>query len=428
MSDGSTRARGRSDGPSRARRVLLLNGALGLGIAWSCWAAAHLAWSDPDPGRGPRGPFDQRGPGPHGGDGGPTTVDVSWVAVPFLLLLAAGVAGRWRWPRAAFVVSAVGIAGFFATTSTFFAPALLALALTVYPMAVGLPPRRWVGLLALLVPVVVAAHRGEAYLGALDPVLYAELVMAAALAVLPALLVLLRRARREAERRDRQEDRRRTAYEERLRVAREVHDVVGHSLSVVTMQAGVALHVLDKQRAGDPVPVEVTAALEAIRRSSRDALAELRTTLGMFRDPAGEPRTPTAGLDRLDDLVGALRSAGREIDVVRTDDRREPLPAAVDQAAFRIVQEALTNVIRHAGDARAAIRVDRGPEALVVEVADDGPATAVPEEGNGIRGMRERAASLGGDVVLAPGARGGLVVRARLPLVGTTVAVPSAPA
>ena len=414
---------------SRARRVLLLNAALGLGVAWLCWTAAHLAWPGPDLDGGPRGRVERGGPMPRGMGGGPRLVDVSWVAAPFLLLLAVGIALRWRRPRAAFVAAAVGVGGYFATTSTFFAPALLALALVVYPMAAGLPLRRWVGLLALLVPVVVAAHRGEAYLGALDPVLYAELVMAAALAVLPALLALLRRSRREAERRDREEDRRRTAYEERLRVAREVHDVVGHSLSVVTMQAGVALHVLDKQRStGDPVPPEVTAALEAIRRSSRDALAELRTTLGMFRDPAGEPRTPTAGLDRLDDLVGALRSAGRHIDVVRTGGGAAPLPAAVDQAAFRIVQEALTNVIRHAGDARAEIRIDRTPVALVLEVTDDGPVATLPEEGNGIRGMRERATALGGEVVLGPGSRGGLVVRARLPLAAADALASPGPA
>ncbi|MGI3781385.1 MAG: sensor histidine kinase, partial [Janthinobacterium lividum] len=321
---------------SRSRRVLLLNAGLGLGIAWFCWTGAHVAWQRAEtdrspygmPGAGRPGPGDARGPFGRGDDL-LETVPVSWVAVPFLLLLAAGVALRWRWPRAAFVACAVGVGGFFGAT-TFFGPVLLALALTVYPMAVTLPLRRWVGLLALLVPVVLAAHHGEAYLGALDPVLYAELVMAVALAVLPALVALLRRGRREAVHRDREEDRRRTAYEERLRIAREVHDVVGHSLSVVTMQAGVALHVLDKQRAaGEPVPPEVSASLEAIRRSSRDALAELRTTLGVFRDPAGEPRTPIAGLDRLDDLVGALRAAGRRIDVVRTPEDPGPLPTAV---------------------------------------------------------------------------------------------------
>ena len=414
---------------TRSRRVLLLNALLGLGIAWSCWMGAHVPWRAPDPARSPYGP---RYGGPGFGDGEPGrggddlfwVAHVSWVAVPFLVLLAAGVALRWRWSRAAFVACAVGVGGFFAATS-FFGPVLLALALTVYPMAVTLPPRRWVGLLALLVPVVLAAHHGEAYLGALDPLLYAELVMAAAFAVLPALVALLRRSRREALHRDRAEDRRRTAYEERLRIAREVHDVVGHSLSVVTMQAGVALHVLDKQRAsGEPVSPEVSASLEAIRRSSRDALAELRTTLGVFRDPAGEPRTPTAGLDRLDDLVAALRAAGRRIDVVRPlDHDGTPLPAAVDSAAFRIVQEGLTNVVRHAGNARATVRVVRERDALVVEVSDDGPGVARLEEGNGIRGMRERASSLGGTVALGAGPRGGFVLRAELPLTAARQAV-----
>ena len=411
---------------TRARRVLLLNAGLGLLIAWVCWAGAHVSWTDGDrSGPGDGGP--RRG-GP-GGRGGETLqlVDVSWAAVPFLLLLAAGVALRWRWPRVAFVVCAAGVGGFFGVTA-FFGPALLAVALTVYPMAVTLPLRRWVGLLALLVPVVLAAHHGEAYLGALDPVLYAELVMALGLAVLPALVALLRRTRRETVLRDREEDRRRTAYEERLRIAREVHDVVGHSLSVVTMQAGVALHVLEKQRAaGQPVPAEVNASLEAIRRSSRDALAELRTTLGVFREPEGGLRAPTAGLDRLDDLVGALRAAGRRIDVVRADGAGKPLPAAVDQAAFRIVQEGLTNVVRHAGDARATVRVERAPGALVVEVSDDGPGVARLEEGNGVRGMRERAASLGGTVTFGPtggpGGPGGFVLRAELPVVDLDAAV-----
>lgn len=412
---------------TRSRRVLLLNSGLGLGIAWFCWLGAHVTWEGTGAGRVPDGGPRHGGPG--GGPGmGPRgqdltwVLDVSWVAVPFLLLLATGVALRWRWPRAAFVASAVGVGGFFGVT-VFFGPALLALALTVYPMAVTLPLRRWVGLLALVVPVVLAAHHGEAYLGTLEPVLYAELVIAVAFAVLPVLVALLRRGRREALHRDREEDRRRTAYEERLRIAREVHDVVGHSLSVVTMQAGVALHMIDKQRtAGEPVSAEVTASLEAIRRSSRDALAELRTTLGVFRDPAGESRTPTAGLDRLDDLVGALRAAGRRIDVVRPLELDQaPLPAAVDQAAFRIVQEGLTNVVRHAGEARATVRVVRGPGRLVVEVSDDGPGASRLEEGNGIRGMRERASSLGGTVVFGPGTSGrgerGFVLRAELPLV-----------
>jgi signal transduction histidine kinase len=162
----------------------------------------------------------------------------------------------------------------------------------------------------------------------------------------------------------------------------------------------------------------VAASLEAIRTTSREALAELRTTLEVFRDPdGGEPRAPLPGLARLDGLVGALRQAGRTVEVVR-EGAAAPLPAAVDQAAFRIIQEALTNVVRHAEQAAAVVRVRQDPGRLVVEVSDDGPATRVPAAGNGIRGMGERARAVGGtlDVLTRPG--GGLVVRAVLPLGG----------
>jgi signal transduction histidine kinase len=178
------------------------------------------------------------------------------------------------------------------------------------------------------------------------------------------------------------------------------------------MQAGVALHVLDRR------PDQVAESLEAIRTTSREALAELRMTLGMFRDPNGEgPRAPLPGLARLDELVAALRKAGRTVTVERVPpEDSEPLSAAVDQAAFRIIQEGLTNVVRHAENATATVRVVRERERLVVEVADNGPATAAPVPGNGIRGMEERARGVGGLVQVTPRAGGGLLVRAVLPL------------
>ena len=124
-----------------------------------------------------------------------------------------------------------------------------------------------------------------------------------AIAVVPATIALLLRARREGEREVREQERRRYAYEERLRIARDVHDVVGHSLAVITMQAGVALHVLDKERTAQPRPDRVAESLEAIKKTSREALAELRTTLEVFRSDAEEPLSPVPGLGRLDDLV-----------------------------------------------------------------------------------------------------------------------------
>jgi signal transduction histidine kinase len=216
----------------------------------------------------------------------------------------------------------------------------------------------------------------------------------------------------------REQERRRYAYEERLRIARDVHDVVGHSLAVITMQAGVALHLLDKERNVQPRPDRVAESLEAIKRTSREALAELRTTLEVFRGEANEPRSPLPGLARLDDLVEGLRAAGRDVTLVQEEsDDLQALPAAVDQAAFRITQEALTNIVRHAVAAHATVRVIRQAGTLIIEISDDGPAASVPADGNGIRGMRERAAAVGGTLQVLVRVPSGLVIRADLPLV-----------
>jgi signal transduction histidine kinase len=307
-----------------------------------------------------------------------------------------------------------------------FGPVFVAPALGIYAMAIAAPLRRWVPLVALLVPMIMAGHWQDRYLGLLNPSLYAGLVSGIAIAVVPAMIALLRRSRRETEREVRAQERRRTAYEERLRIARDVHDVVGHSLSVITMQAGVALHLLEKRHAlddrqapGQPRSDQVAESLEAIKKTSREALAELRTTLGVFREDPDQPRAPLPGLGRLDDLVGALRAAGRTVEVVHEPVHDHvPLPAAVDQAAFRIIQESLTNVTRHTGSARATVRIGYAGDRLVVEVADDGPAGAVPAEGNGIRGMQERARAVGGTVTLSTNSPSGLVVRAELPIAG----------
>ena len=279
------------------------------------------------------------------------------------------------------------------------------------------PLRTWAPLLILLVPMIMAGHWREPYVGLLNPAFYGALVSAFAIAVVPAMIALLFRARRESEREVREQERRRYAYEERLRIARDVHDVVGHSLAVITMQAGVALHLLDKERAAQPRPDRVADSLEAIKKTSREALTELRTTLEIFRADSGEPRSPLPGLGRLDDLVNGLRSAGREVALAQEQaDDLPPVSAAVDQAAFRIIQESLTNVVRHAPTAHATVRVTRETGMLAVEVSDDGPATSVPPDGNGIRGMRERARAVGGTVQVSVREPSGLVVRADLPL------------
>jgi signal transduction histidine kinase len=367
-----------------------------------------------------------------------TTVDPSPWVIPAVIVLALGIATRRVWPRAAFIVTVAGVGTYLATGATF-GPIFLGPALGVYAMASGtrlfadqtpdtlgpaMPPlRSWAPLLILLLPMIMAGHWQEPYLGLLNPTFYGALLSAFAIAVVPAMIALLLRDRRESEREVREQERRRYAYEERLRIARDVHDVVGHSLAVITMQAGVALHLLDKERTTQQRPDRVAESLEAIKKTSREALAELRTTLEVFRSDTDGLRSPLPGLARLDALVDGLRSAGREVTIVRQDsnnhrsDDHHAIPAAVDQAAFRIIQESLTNVVRHAGPAHVSVGVSREAGMLTVEVSDDGPATSVPPDGNGIRGMRERARAVGGTLQVSVREPSGLLVRADLPLV-----------
>ncbi|MEU6747922.1 histidine kinase [Spirillospora sp. NPDC046719] len=223
----------------------------------------------------------------------------------------------------------------------------------------------------------------------------------------------------EAER-TREEAARRRAGEERLRIARELHDSLTHSISVIKVQAGVAVHLA--HRRGEEVP----PALVAIQEASGDAMRELRATLEVLRDSGDSDDgdgsgggAAASGLDRLGDLVDRARSAGLDATVTVSGARRD-LPAEVDRAAYRIVQEALTNVSRHAGGAAAAVCVDYADGALVVQVEDDGKADpdAPPVPGKGLLGMRERVAALGGRLRAEPRAEGGFIVRAELPLEG----------
>ncbi len=267
------------------------------------------------------------------------------------------------------------------------------------------------------------------------------------------LLVLLTaaevaRARRERALeavRTREEEARRRASEERLRIARELHDVLAHSISLINVQAGVALHLMDER------PEQARTALAAIKQASKEALGELRSVLGVLRQTGEEPaRAPPPGLARLDELVSQAALAGLEVRT-RVEGAARPLPAGVDLAAFRIVQEALTNVARHAGAATATVRVAYGERDVIVQVDDDG--RGVPPHGtsggtsggdrtsgsgtsgggtsgdgtsgdgtsgggNGIPGMRERAAALGGRLEAGPRPGGGFRVLAWLPVDG----------
>jgi len=239
---------------------------------------------------------------------------------------------------------------------------------------------------------------------------------------------------------EREEQSRRAVAEERLRIARELHDVVAHSMSVIAVQSAVGGHVMDTQ------PEEARHALAAIEATSRSALTEMRRLLGILRQD-GEPTgslAPAPGLADLTPLVAQVGEAGLQV-WVQVDGERGPVPPLVDLSAYRIIQEALTNVIKHAASASAYVKVSYEKGAVVLEITDDGPgrkdsghgtgpggpdggrgagadgrradaATSQFSTGHGIIGMRERVAVFGGEFAAGPRAGGGFRVFARFPI------------
>ena len=230
-----------------------------------------------------------------------------------------------------------------------------------------------------------------------------------------------RRDRLGAQRRTREEEGLRRAEEERLRIARELHDVLAHNISLINVQSGVALHLLQER------PEQARTALSVINEASAEALREMRSVLGVLRRVDEQaPRAPTAGLERLDELVERAAAAGVTVEL-STAGHPRALATSVDLAAYRIVQESLTNVARHAGGGRAIVSLDYGPDALAIVIQDDGARVPVNAaiaghgegSGNGIAGMRERAAALGGRLEAGPRSDGGgFGVRAWLPYAG----------
>jgi signal transduction histidine kinase len=350
-------------------------------------------------------------------------------AAAWALLLAASGAllARRRHPLAVLALTAAATVAWLAAAYPY-GPAFLPLSLAVYTLATVTAGTRLpalVGGVAALLVLLVAlgvADGGTWRREELPGVLLAWL----ALLGVPLWVGVVARSRRERA----AEQARRRADDERLRVARELHDVVSHSIAMINFRAGVALHVLDRR------PEQAREALTAIRQASAGALQELRATLGVLRQPAGGERSQASlpGLAQLEELVAGVAGPGPPVAVV-VDGEPAELPPAVDLAAYRVVQESLTNVVRHAGAARATVRVAFGPADLVVEVTDDGAApppdpsrsTGAPLRGSpdpsgggghGIAGMRERVVALGGELHAGPDPRGGFRVRARLPLAG----------
>jgi signal transduction histidine kinase len=215
----------------------------------------------------------------------------------------------------------------------------------------------------------------------------------------------------EAER-TREEAAKRRADEERLRIARELHDSLTHQISIIKVQAEAAVHVA--RRRGEQVPEALLAIQEAVREATR----ELRATLEALRD---DDTTPPPGLDHIEELVERARTMGLDA-TLTIEGRRHDVPAAVSRTVYRIVQESLTNVARHANAATASVRIDHRPDVLSVRVDDDGRAApgTVPTPGVGLQGMRERVTALGGRLRAGPRAEGGFTVQAELPVERTS--------
>jgi signal transduction histidine kinase len=217
---------------------------------------------------------------------------------------------------------------------------------------------------------------------------------------------------RQAER-TREEEARSRVDAERLRIAREVHDTVAHAIVIINIQAGVTAYLLDKR------PEGAREALETIEQTSAQALREMRAVLGVLRD-SDNGRAPHPGLVHVDELAALAREAGLDV-TLEVPPATAPLPSAVDHTAYRIVQESITNVIRHVGPTRVTVALDYGTDALEVRVTDEGAPDGVvhrgsAEPGRGIVGMRERCGLLGGELSAGPRPGGGFEVKARLPL------------
>lgn len=331
---------------------------------------------------------------------------------------AVALAFRRTYPTPALVTVTAAV-GVYLLDGNLYGPVLFSLFAAVYTAGAHRPLRRAVVTAGIVLAVLVACAVIGSGVGP-DPVMTQVAWVAGPLAIGVTV-----RVGREQVLQARRDEARRQADAERLRVAQEVHDVVGHGLAAITMQAEIALHLLEKQSAqsssAQSSPVHSSPAWEAlmaISRTSRESLDELRATLGAVRrGDDTDDRSPAPGLARLDDLVARTRAVGVPV-TVEIDGPATALPAAVDLAAYRIVQEALTNVLRHAGTATAEVRLHRGGESLTVSVTDTGrglaPASATG--GHGLAGMRERVSALGGSLSAGPQRDGGFQVTATIPV------------
>ncbi|MEV4808227.1 sensor histidine kinase [Micromonospora avicenniae] len=324
-----------------------------------------------------------------------------------VVVAALALAIRRRWPFVTLAVTVLSVAAYLVLDYPY-GPILLSLLVAVYSVAAHRTLRpAAIGAAAALVLLTVHLFVDSGSPGVLG------LMPAVAWVVVPFAVGTTVRLTRDTAARNRAEEARRLADAERLRVAQEVHDVVGHGLAAIHMQAEIALHLLEKR------PEQAQTALTAISGTSKEALDELRVTLAVVRRGDGPAeRAPAPGLGQVPALRDRLAGAGLPV-TVQIDGEPAALPVAVDLAAYRVIQESLTNVLRHAGPATAAVRIRYASTEVEVEVTDTGRGVAEAGRattGSGLAGMRERVTVLGGSFAAGPAADGGFRVHARLPL------------
>jgi signal transduction histidine kinase len=339
-------------------------------------------------------------------------IDGDWIG--FVLILVTAVPLVWR-RQAPIRVLPFVTAGYAIYFLRGYADGTLAfaVAVAVWTVVTRDPLPRIGGIAAIGVPLIpvaaVVGHRPSLVGAAVSNALFF------AGSAIAGHNVRLRREKRAGEERTEEALADRAVSEERLRIARELHDVVAHAMSVVTVQSGVAAHVIDTQ------PDEAKRMLENIRATSHEALDEMRRLLGVLRGTA--ELAPAPSLRDVEELAASLRASGVPVTVLVTGDGQD-VPGGVDLTAYRIVQEALTNVLKHAGPAASAtVRIEQSPGLVAVEVTDDGrgaAAVATGGSGHGLLGMRERVAVFGGDLVTGPRPGGGFGVRATLPYAAGT--------
>lgn len=319
------------------------------------------------------------------------------VWIPAALVMTVALAVRRRYPLGvALLVTAADTVAAALTVPPHWVSVVIAWMCALYGLAVWTGTRAFVaGTAFAAASIVVVGQRSS------PEELQTWLVAAVAALVIVRLVV-----RRRDERAARQLELR--AAEERSQIARELHDIVGHSVSLMVVQAGAERRVAERESTRE--------ALVEIEQTGRQALAEMRRMLGILRrrdDPAD--RAPAPSLEELDALVSGVREAGLAVDL-RREGTPVPLAPGLGLTAYRIVQEGLTNALKHAGDARVRVVVRYAPGELGIEVLDDGPGGAVNGAGHGLAGMRERVALYAGRLEAGPRREGGFALRARLPL------------